>query len=262
MDEKAADKQQPGARAIALTDLVIKAISAVGLIIVGVVGWRVQNSWATSKDQLERHDREERRFLPMLQTLSELQLWTARISVTQRSGNPESVAPDTARRYGTQLVFLADSLVMPDGELLAQVTPAERFATLGERSRSLTLSLRCATIMLGELAQLSPDIREHPKSQLLYVSRMHGVLLVDGGETLKPRAFMKVDTRSESCWNKWLPTMDIPVGEMFPQALDVLAAEVDGSSAAAIHGVLAKHPDLADRYVEIRRSALSRGVTE
>ena len=57
-----------------ITDLLIRVISSAALIILGVAGWHLQQGTAQAQKDLEDHDREERQFLPMLQSLSELQL--------------------------------------------------------------------------------------------------------------------------------------------------------------------------------------------
>src|ERR1043165_1422632 len=98
-------------------DLLVKILSSIGIIILGLFGW-----------QFQKKDRAERQFLPTLQSLSELQLASASVATTLRASSSPAESDAKLNRLGLRITYLADSLVIPDGDNLAiQISPANAF---------------------------------------------------------------------------------------------------------------------------------------
>src|SRR5687768_8927879 len=61
-------------RVYAWVDLLARVLSAIALAVLGTVGWLLQSRAEESRQMLETRDRAERKYLPMLRSLSELEL--------------------------------------------------------------------------------------------------------------------------------------------------------------------------------------------
>src|ERR1051326_8105044 len=228
-------------------DLLIKAISAAGIIIIGVIGIL-----------FAKKDRAERGLLPMLESLSELQLAAASVATTLRtSGGPLEV-DSKLRRQGLRISYLADSLVMAEGERNINVSPSEDFAKLGKRSRSLVLSLRCSAIMLGELSEVASQIEK--ANSVAVDKNLHVLKLsqsVPEAKAGQPRILasnqsLPIDSRSEPCWTLWLGPREVNSKVLRADSIAGLAGEVEKGTADIIYDVLNRHPDVADKYVELQ----------
>jgi hypothetical protein len=189
----------------AITELLVKAVSGSALVILRIVGWRLQRDTETARQAVELHDREERRFLPMLQTLSELQL-AAQSVVNATHGLDRSIDIDARlRRDGLALSYLADSLVLADDDRRINVTPARQFASLEARSQTTLLPIRGLIVMLGQLTQIAPQLRAaHGDCVLVLVADLHVIALRCGTVASHPSSIhylSHVDSRSENVGN-------------------------------------------------------------
>jgi hypothetical protein len=257
----------------AATDLLIKAATAAGLIIIGLIGWRLQRDTTLSRDRLEQQDRAERRFLPMLQSLSELQLAAASVATTLRASDGAHDLDSKLRRQGLRITYLADSLVLAEGDRVVHLSPAAEFARLGAHSRSLALPLRCSAVMLGELTQVAPQIRTAKlNSTLAFAKDLHVLTLISGKPVTHKEAnhaagariyyLLPVDSRSETCWTAWLGPTGMDSSDLYADSIAGLAREVEQGAAGVIHDVLDRHRDIADKYVEVRANILRSGLSD
>jgi hypothetical protein len=95
-------------------DLASKVISAIALVVLGVVGWMLQLHTEKSREAAENFERQERRYLPMLRSLSALEL---------KLEDASKAWPSFGASYsiGTELRFTADSVFEPEGDPLVWV---------------------------------------------------------------------------------------------------------------------------------------------
>ena len=106
-------------RVDAWVDLLAKVLSAIALAVSGTVGWLLQSRAEESRQMLETRDRAERKYPPMLRSLSESELVLASRA---RSAFPNLRSPaeaDPLEASGEQLSFIAQSLFLPDGDSMS-----------------------------------------------------------------------------------------------------------------------------------------------
>src|SRR5437016_2616068 len=110
-------------------DLAAKVLSAVALVALGLAGWLLQSSTQTQRDATDRIERQERRYLPMLRSLTELQLSlettaaVARISQEPFYNAPSDYKDFHLRELGLRVRYSSLSVFAPDGPLIVAVRP-------------------------------------------------------------------------------------------------------------------------------------------
>ncbi len=135
-------------RVYAWVDLLAKVLSAIALAVLGTVGWLLQSRAEESRQMLETRDRAERKYLPMLRSLSELELVLAQSrSILPFRDLRSPAEADRLEAFGEQLSFIAQSLFLPDGDLDVAVHPPNYDNHVEFRK----IPLQAGTLMFAEL---------------------------------------------------------------------------------------------------------------
>lgn len=246
-------------------DLSVRCLSAVGLLFLGYAGWQLQRDGAVARDLVAEREQQGRSYLPQLRTLSELQFASnTAISVFT---DPEGSTVASITRHGSRLTYLANSLVLPDGDPIVSITPADRYEGLTGRSHSLKLPLTCTALMLGEALSFEPRLRWKANARfsdteevtswdvLFFHNGIRKLLVARSVSAENVTAILHVDSRSAPCWRQWLPQQGLPLPS-YRTAVRGLAGELVEGTARVTNTTLAKHSTLAERYVEIRADIL------
>lgn len=261
-------------RAYAAWDLAIKSVSAVALILVGIVGWRLQQRVADTRDAIESRERQERRYLPMLRTVTELEI--ALESVASDLGQAYDHAPPPftftfgpltdvwhveASRAATKLRYAANSLYLPDGEVTVPVVVPRADLPFPSEG-TVTMPLRAAVLMYADWITSAETFLERPNATPSFLTVDESRAAIDIRSNmpgLPPNSVggsQWVDRGALPAWRIWLNTHEVRSKEVPypfpPRLLRALRIEV----AAVVHKTLREHPDVADRYVAIRRDAI------
>jgi hypothetical protein len=245
----------------AIIDLGAKIFSAVALVALGVAGWLFQNHVETAQRSQDKHDREERKYLPGLRAIAELQvvLVTASMSLSNR----EYTAAGSLKleRAGTCLAYMANSLYFLDGEPSVTITSAGQYGSITPHLNNVSTSLRSASLLLAEFMRLMPRLQTHiknkrsltvsffPKYHELYLSQTVGMKL-PGDE------YAIIDPRSEPAWVIWFPENGMKADEMYALALQQLADELLVQTVSVTDSILRDHPDISDKYVTIHSEVI------
>lgn len=261
-------------RAYVLCDLLTRCISALALITLGVVGWRLQQRVADTRDKVEARERQERRYLPMLRTMTELEIALEAIAADLRRAYPKQTpttptmdpATDSwhvaAGKGATALRYAATSLYLPDGEVNVPVlVPRADLGVFGEGT--ISIPLRAALLMYADWLVSAETFREvpHVSPATLSVDEQRGWIdMRTNAAGFPPNAIVTsqaVDKGALPAWRIWLNTHSVRGNEIPhpfpPRLLEALRVEV----AAVVHDTLQRHPDVADRYVDIRSQAIA-----
>lgn len=261
-------------RTYVLVDLLLKSVSAAALIIVGIVGWRLQQRVADTRDAVESRERQERRYLPMLQTLTELEITLESAVVDLRRAYPHAPPPFTlkvgpltdpwhaeAGSVATKLRYVANSLYFPDGEVTVPVLVPRADLPFPSEG-TVVMPLRAALLMYADWIVSAETFLERPEQNpsQLTVDEGRGAIDIRRNIAGLPPNFVSgsqwVDRGALPAWRIWLSTHRVQSKEVPypfpPRFLTALRIEV----AVVVHSTLRQHPDIADRYVGIRSDAI------
>lgn len=245
----------------AIVDLGTKALSTVALVVLGMVGWLFQNHVEKVQRDQERHDREERKYLPVLRAISELQVVLGSASMILSNREYTAAGSRTVARAGICLAYAADSLYFPDGEPSITVTSAGQYGSITPQLNNVKVPLRSATLLLADFMRLMPLLHLYgkdksrlvvnfrPQYHELYFSLAVGIAL--------PGDFIaKVDPRSESAWTEWFPKNGMNSDTMYRLGLEDLADELLTQTTSITDSILRDHPDISDKYVAIHSEVI------
>ena len=255
----------------ALTDLFVKTISAVAVVALGIAGWRLQSqdqrartadqrvrdNVERSKQLNERRDRSERQYLPMLRSLTEVDL--ALVETSTEFAWPTYTDRQRGRRerLGEHLSYLGGSLYFTDGEPTLKIATALDNARSIHQPERIEIPARAAVLMLAERIRLSPFFDT-------WDTRTGHVRLDDEGELAfdddddDHEDAVSVDSRTVSAFQKWLPREGMSVRELVHQVdVPTLASEMHEQLSLIIEKTVRKDPQvLASEYVKIREDVL------
>jgi hypothetical protein len=254
----------------ALTDLFVKAISAVAVVALGIAGWRLQShdQKARASDQLmrddverskqinDRRDRSERQYLPMLRSLTEVDL--ALVETSTEFAWPTYTDSQRGRRerLGEHLSYLAGTLYFTNSEPTLKIATALDNARSVHHPKRIEIPARAAVLMLAERIRLSPFFDEWDKPT-------GNVRLDDEGELAFDDDFnhedaVSVDSRTVAAFQSWLPAEGMPVRELVHQVdVPTLASEMHEQLSLIIEQTVRKDPQvLAPEYIKIREDVL------
>lgn len=153
-------------RSYVLTDLFVKSISAFAIVVLGIAGWRLQNADQKTRraDENRRHSIEERevaerRYLPMLRSIIEVDLILIEVSAEYTWPTHSNIEVRNESRLGSHLAYFGSSLLFADGEPAFDVTTASDNAGAVTDPTPVKIPARSAILMLAELMRLAPFIK-------------------------------------------------------------------------------------------------------
>jgi hypothetical protein len=230
-------------RPYAWIDLLTKVLSALALAVLGLAGWLLQSRAEDSRQLLETRDRAERKYLPALRSLSELELILAEsVSALPTSWGSESSPSPRLEVFGRQLSYVAYSVFLPDGDLAVAVHPPNYDNELEWRS----VPVRAGTLMFAELLRAQNILAPMPlASNVQLVPDRRVLRFPDGSEYL-------VTAASMAALQAWLGRDRIAVRDLLGPRNIFIAEDLRRGVAERIHGIVMSHQDLGDRYVVIR----------
>jgi len=252
-----ADQDHTKTRLYAYVDLLTKSISSIALVLLGIAGWLLQARSESSREGADRLERQERRYLPMLRSLSELELvleHTLEVlrplpSVPQLGTLPIE-APEAYKAVynsGLELRYAAYSVFVPDGDPVVSLRSPEDI--LVGRHRIGPMPLRATALMYAEILRLPRGPRLPGPPEL--------VLQLDS-PTSEPQIVFAhvysyvppVPPESYPAWKAWLGNEHSKVFKELP--LTALISDLHFAVTKTIQETLSAHVDLGDRYLGIR----------
>jgi hypothetical protein len=261
-------------------DLCLKVLSTIAIVVLGAAGWRLQRDASATRDKSENLEREQRKYLPALQTLRDLQIASAMSTIhLDERPTDRSLAAHLLRDDAVRISFAGESLFLPDVDILAHLTPAERFLTMGNASRGTETELRSAAIMLSELLRTCADAQGMRGRDLTFAPNGRGIFLIVPGKNSGPfdpveflkgnrrralsvSAYIKTDNRTTSLWTQWLPASGLPADAVCSDSARGLTEDVGWNAAMQISRILALHPDIAEKYASLRSSTFDPASLE
>src|SRR5437763_8057554 len=162
-------------------DLGMRLASAVALVFLGIAGWRLQQRAQQTHDESAVYEQQERRYLPMLRTLLELELVLERSAraIRQVQGHQRSIDIDYVA--GVDLQAAAYSLFAPPHEepWVKIHTPGEDpMLTSGERNKVVPMHLRDAALMYSEILMRKDFIDKLPLNATAKLDRASKAILI------------------------------------------------------------------------------------
>ncbi|MFG1422638.1 hypothetical protein [Roseixanthobacter liquoris] len=246
-------------------DLFIKSVSALGVVILGFVGFRLQ-----SDGQL--HDQERRLsevrsgiYLPALQVLAQLQVAFSVLAPELKFTGNHSHEDDSNKNW--KLQFLIGSLQYPQ-----DISDSIKIARLAEykdgRSAAGTepVSYKAAARMAGEFwgnislfrkiceptDRFSENLRVRVQSN---PPALHFFLTLDlqalpGDETIP------LDPESFSAWNGWISPTGVTMPQFCRTNFEQLFKDLANGALTVSDRVLDRYPILSEKSVTMRTDAL------
>jgi hypothetical protein len=227
-------------RLYAWTDLIGKSISAVALVILGIAGFLLQRSTERNHEVAEARGQQERQYLPMLRSLSLLEVELEDVAQeVERSGDARD-----AGRIGTNLRFVSNSVFVPDGDPTVMIRPPDKVP--GPDVATIQMPLRATALMYSEALRIRENFHDAPDDMdwRLDIANATLVNARGGREHLIPDSL--------PAWQAWLGDRTIANGRfrLIPNVVSLqdLIFATDG----VIQNGLRQHPGLGDQYVQLR----------
>jgi hypothetical protein len=244
----ASERDPTKTRPYAWLDLTTKAISSVALVVLGISGACFQLSTQRMHDKEAQAEKAERGYLAEFQTLVELEM----VLEEARSTLPIStwLPPDDMSRFAAStphLKFAAYALYFPEREASVVLRYPVPFARW--RAETVEMPLRGAILMLAHLGSGHEMFARIPPDAVASLVDNHLIIQRPGGSSL----IITLPADEIPAWRAWLDVGGLSGAVLrrvlYRQMIDDLLLGI----AQIIHGVIATRPQLADRYVVIRR---------
>lgn len=238
------------------TDLIVKAVSSVALVTLGIIGWNLQSTTAKNQKKLQDLDLLHRQYVPMLRSLMEMELaldedefW---LRTTAMDDDPR-IAKELYLR-GTALRYRAYALFVPDGDPLVDI---HRHVLRGDRGANVPvkLPLRVSAIMLSDVMRTQFTLRQLPNQTLRFDNpRSSLIAMPKSGGAFR----IRLSPEALDAWHVWLESSTAaPVGTLTPNMVTILLLQdVRFAVAQAGYDVVRKYPDLGADYVTVRAELL------
>lgn len=242
-------------------DLAIRAISAIGILLLGVAGWLFQVRTEQTRRERDERDRTSRRYLPLLRSLTELEL-TA-YTGAEAFADAGRVTPQTRAATARQLDASAQAIVLGGDDPIApiELPDVRQGSTL---SRRYKFRVRATAVMVADLLKALDGARQfyreedRSSSDTIQLWFDHGEPRVQvhaaalRGNT--PIGFL-AHRESVEIWRAWVGDEPLPISH-FEAFVGLVLRALHQQSRTAIDQLLAEHPELGEAYVTIRRNAV------
>lgn len=249
-------------KAYAYVDLVTKVLSALALLALGIAGWHLQSRTEDAHESRVNYEWQQRRYLPMLRSLAELEaeLDTIESWIRANSGKWSELSirelyhRGTAVRYAAHLVF-TPAVDKREGEFdpMIRVHYDITRTDLG-LNPYVHLPLRASAMMLSDLIRIQLTLRSAPGASVLLHEKLNAFIVNDG----RRQPFrMRLAPEAIVAWKAWVGSKEIPAAKLTPDTvLVVLAQDIRFGIAQTAHLAIKTHPDLGEQYVTIRNDVL------
>jgi hypothetical protein len=247
----------------AILDISIKVISSIAVVAIGIAGWRLQDADQQSKHleevqrvALAKRERAERRYLPMLRSLTEVDLLLAEAAADYTWPTHSTTETSQESKLGSHLAYFGASLTFPDGEPSFDMVTAKDNASAKQHPVMVSIPARPAVLLIAELMRLAPFFkRMEATSQNVRLS--DGELVFETGQ----HEFvdnMALDARTLPAWNLWFPKEGMSLHDLFYEVdIDAMADGLhDQLRKVAEKAVQANSDVLSSEYVKIRDDVL------
>lgn len=248
-------------KAYAWTDILVKIVSSAALVVLGYVGWQLQSDTENARAATENLDRQHRRYLPMLRSLTELEVELDELEFWLRTAPDGRQFSSDLYHRGTALQYASYALFVPnlasdagESDPLIDVHYDVTRNDLGANPY-IRAPLRASALMLSDLCRLQYSVRTIADAELqLDVSRAAFIVRGQGQESFRVR----LARHSTPAWQAWVGTKPFRSAKLLPKTVAVvLAQDVRFGIAQVSHATIASYPTLGDRYVQIRDDVLS-----
>ena len=239
-------------------DLTIKLLSGVLLAGIAVIGTQVQSKLNVQHEQIKAIESRQRHFLPLLQTLAEVQLLTSAASgqLAYRNAGPTAAELDGTTALGTQFRYLAQDLRSYGGEVRIKVTVPPAFPYAFDRTEPFVTDLDTACLCFGETLLLVRQIETDQVKYATVRARVRGNTLElfdskDVGHDMLP-----LQPRCVTYWRAWNGN-NVWTGNYYAAAdFAGVANALAESASGAARDLLQRYPSLAEPFVAVRMDVL------
>jgi hypothetical protein len=234
----------------AYIDLASKVLSAIALVALGIAGWMLQMRTENARQRSEEFERQERRYLPMLRSLSvlelEIEVALKEVERSETDENAKVVNYDAA----TKLRFIAESVFMPDGDPLVSLRAPDTILVFGRLEERINMPLKASALMYAELIRMryffgdaygDATLRLEPQQKSISFN-------IDNRKI----AHQQIAPDSIPAWQIWLKDRTITLSRVRILPMNLLLEDLRFATSEVIQSVLISHVDLGDRYIQIR----------
>jgi hypothetical protein len=241
-------------RAYVRFDLVIRAISAIGLLVLAVAGWVFQISTQRVRETADKRERESRLYLPIVRSLTELEFALDEVARVLLEDDSYEAQTRLFPELSSRLEFAAASTsVMGRDPVIHVDMPTVRRGTLGTRHTALTM--RTGSFMIADALRVitvsrslrSTKAQRYEAGMAKLGDRWAVAIYVDDS------AIRYIAVRSEvvTSWNSWLGNTPVEIDAILKSlrsAVLVLQEQVQ----LMTQNVMRKNPQFGREYVDIR----------
>ncbi|HYR77003.1 MAG TPA: hypothetical protein VEM96_14280 [Pyrinomonadaceae bacterium] len=263
---------------VVITDLAIRAVSAVAVVAIGVVSFFIQQHLQsaqatvaakekTQQEAANARDEEEQAYLPCFRGISEVDLALEEVSAQFGWPTYTKDEADRENRLGTRLAYIADSLYFPAAakqggpeiQILTAADNARKNELAPGEGQKISLTVEDAVRMLSEVLRIAPMLWQMNQKPNLTVLVKNGSLEFDTPDG-KFVDSIPLEERTVPAFKQWLSPMK--AHDLYTD-VDVtgMADEIGRQLADIAKAEIRQHPKLADKYVVIRSDVL-RGRQE
>jgi hypothetical protein len=222
------------------TDLIGKSISALALVILGIAGFLLQRNTEKSRETAEGREQQERQYLPMLRSLSLLEIELE--DVTQELAC--STDDKTPGAIGTNLRFVASSVFVPDVDPVVSIRPPDN--PLGSNVARINMHLRATALMYAEALRMRTNFYDLSDDINWSLDSTNATLVNGQGG----RQHLIPD--SMPAWQTWLGDRELAQASLRRIPNVVALQDLIFATSGVIQDTLRKHPELGDQYVQLR----------
>jgi hypothetical protein len=234
-------------------ELVFKGVSALGAILLGVAGLWFQFAATTQQHRLSDSQTTARTYLPMLQSLTALDVVLTRVSGSYLWPDTSDAIDKQREGLGTDLCFLADGLVKPESLNTVDLLSAQGNAAGRSNGRYVSLRLDDGVHLLSAVLRNEPLFRgyyrERPRTQV-DIDRGYFHFATPQGQDID---WVRLSSRDAALIDAWLDRKPLTVDSLYHEIdLSWIAEDIHTKVQSQILRTLSAHPSLAPDYVQIR----------
>jgi hypothetical protein len=263
-------------------DIVVKVITALGVLGLGIAGILFQNVQRNTTEALARQEAQGKaaraaneRHLLTLHGLSKIELLLSEAETSFARRTYTTNEGTLMEKYGRALTTLADSLFYPEAPVIKLVPRANYgFFSATRSSNSVSVSLIAGLTLAGEALQftglkivdvaedrdgiykaINEKLRKSPAEEkakwLAYFDKTRGSIDMQLSENRF--SSITVDERSIAAWAAWYPTNGMWVHVMHLIPAERLCENIRLEVTKIASRVIAENPQLTREYLEDRK---------
>jgi hypothetical protein len=241
-------------------DLLVRAVSALGLVALGVAGWLLQARAQDARESLEKRDRESRRYLPMVRTLTDLEMVVSNANtLLARSGELRLGSRDLLST-AADVEITATLLSLPESEPNAKIH-LPNLASFQRERQPVQLTVEQSAFLLADLLRVVAlaDAQGSGVAEAAVDVGLgsNGTVPVARVRFTRERTMtleMLVRPESVQAWNLWTGG---EASNLFTlrRAIPAYTRALEEQTIRTTQKVMNEHPEFGDQYVAIRGDA-------